>query len=135
MIEVTPPVIFPDIEAITLTYLRGVIATGVGGWGTELPGDLDSRLPFVMVSRVASGPQDDIFDLARIDIDVRSTNRETAHDLIQTVLGYLRVMHRYPHTGAIVYGVEVESAPGWNPDPITDQPRWIATVVIRNRPN
>lgn len=136
MSDLEQPIVHVDIEAKALTYLRGWPGlSAVRGWGTELPSNLDTRLPFVMLTRIPSGPQDTLFDLARVDVEVRAASRETGHDTIQLVMAYLRIMNRYPHSGAIVYGVEVESGPGWNPDPLTNQPRWIATVSIRNRPN
>lgn len=128
------PYFFGDVEAAVIRFLKSRDETYGISFGTSTPADLDKRLPFVTVERIPGGARTTITDDARIDIESRGRTREEAHDTIQTVLGLLRVMYQAAHTGMIIYRVEIESSPGWLPDPVTNQPRWISTVNIRNRP-
>lgn len=129
------PYIFPDVDALILTYLKEYFEDEDWFFDVKLPDDLDQKLPFVRVSRLPGGIRTlGIFDDSREDLEVRATTREESHDVMQRVLGALDVMWKVPHTGAIIYRADLEAAPGWVPDPVTRQPRWIATVSIRNRP-
>lgn len=127
------PYVFPDVDAMIIDYLSTIYPDY--WFGVELPADLDQRLPFVFISRLPGGPRTlDIFDDSREDIEVRAATREKAHDVMQEVMASLSVMWKETFPGAIIYRVDIESSPGWIPDPITRQPRFIATVSVRNRP-
>lgn len=128
------PYIYGDVEATLIRWLKNrPEATGLK-FGTALPADLDKRLPFVMLERISGGFRDKVMDSARIDIESRDTTREGSHDAIQIVLGLLEICYQYEHEGMIIYRADIEVSPGWVPDPVTNQPRWIATVSILNRP-
>ena len=126
--------IYGDVEAAVIRFLKSRDEADGISFGTATPADLDKRLPFVTVERISGGARTKITDDARVDIESRGRTREEAHDAIQIVLGLLEIMHQAEHTGMIIYRVEIESSPGWLPDPVTNQPRWISTVNIRNRP-
>lgn len=129
------PYVFPDVDALMIDYLSNYFDGQGISFGVELPDDLDQRLPFVLISRLSGGPRIlEVLDDAREDIEVRASTREVAHDTIQAVLAALTVMWRETFPSAIIYRTDLESSPGWVPDPITRQPRFIATVSVRNRP-
>ncbi len=129
------PYVFSDVDALILGYLRDRFSGEDWHYGVELPADLDQKLPFVLITRLSSGPRVlGVFDDSREDVEVRATTREESHDVMQRVLAALEFMWRFSFEGAIVYRVDIEASPGWVPDPITRQPRWIATVSVRNRP-
>lgn len=129
------PYIFGDVEAVAIRYLKQRDEADHIQFGTQTPADLDKRLPFVTLERIPGGARSLVTDDARIDVEARGKTREEAHDAIQIVLGLLEIMYQYAHEGMIVYRADIEVSPGWLPDPVTNQPRWIATVSIRNRPN
>ncbi len=130
------PYIYGDVEAAAIRWLKTrpeIQAAGIS-LGTSTPADLDQRLPFVTLERIPGGARGKVTDDARIDVESRASSREESHDVIQIVLGLLEIMYQYSHEGMIIYRADIESSPGWLPDPVTNQPRWIATVSIRNRP-
>lgn len=128
------PYIYGDVEAVVISYLKSRDETDGIQFGTQTPADLDKRLPFVTLERIPGGFRGLVTDDARIDVESRGRTREEAHDTIQIVLGLLGIIHQHEHTGMIIYRAGVEVSPGWAPDPVTNQPRWIATVIVRNRP-
>ena len=128
------PYIYGDVEAAAIRWLRNRDETDGISFGTETPANLDQVLPFVTLERIPGGARGKVTDDARVDIESRAATREEAHDAIQIVLGLMEVMYQYEHIGMIIYRVDIETSPGWLPDPVTNQPRWIATVLIRNRP-
>lgn len=128
------PYIYGDVEAAVLRWIRNRTEADGITFGTETPADLDKRLPFVTVERIPGGVRTKVTDDARVDIESRGRTREEAHDAIQIVLALLEIMYQYGHEGMIIYRADIETGPGWLPDPVTNQPRWIATVSIRNRP-
>lgn len=128
------PQIYGDVEAAVILWLKDREECEWITFGTTLPADLDKRLPFVMLERIPGGLRGKVTDDARVDFEARGRTREEAHDAIQIVLGLVEIMYQYQHEGMIIYRADIETSPGWIPDPITNQPRWIATVSIRNRP-
>jgi hypothetical protein len=127
------PYVFPDVDALLIGYLKDALPNY--NYGVELPADLDQKLPFVLVARLPGGPRSyGVFDDAREDLEVRATTREESHDVMQEVLAQLDTVYKATFPNAILYGATIESSPGYFPDPITRQPRWIATLSVRNRP-
>lgn len=128
------PYIYGDVEAAAIRWLKNRPETEGIQFGTATPANLDQVLPFVTLERIPGGARGKVTDDARVDVESRGRTREEAHDTIQIVLGLMEVMYQYAHDGMIIYRVDIETSPGWLPDPVTNQPRWIATVSIRNRP-
>lgn len=128
------PYIYGDVEAAAIRWLKSRAETEGIRFGTATPANLDEVLPFVTLERIPGGARGQVTDDARVDVESRGSTREEAHDTIQIVLGLMEVMYQYEHDGMIIYRVDIETSPGWLPDPVTNQPRWIATVSIRNRP-
>lgn len=131
-----PVVVFPDVEKLVIGFLldRKAERADMADWnfGTSLTGE---ALPFFRIQRVGGWrPVDFVLDTARIDLEVRARTREQAHDVMQLGLALLLVMSNYSFAGALVYRVGVEITPFYLPDPITDQPRWLSTIHITNRP-
>lgn len=128
------PYIYGDVEAVAIRWLKSRPETLGISFGTETPANLDERLPFVTLERIPGGARGQVTDDARIDVESRGRTREESHDAIQIVLGLLEIMYQYSHEGMVIYRADIETSPGWLPDPVTNQPRWIATLSIRNRP-
>lgn len=131
-----PVVVFPDVEKLAIGFLldRKAQRSDMADWnfGTSLTGE---ALPFFRIQRIGGWRAlDFVLDTARVDLEVRAKTRERAHDVIQLGLALLMVMPNYSFTGALVYRVGVEITPFYLPDPSTDQPRWLSTIHIINRP-
>lgn len=130
-----PVVVFPDTDLVLLDFLRAQLYLSDVEFGTELPSDVDDRLPFVRISRIGGGrPLRFVLDDSRTDVEARAATRYEAHRVIQTVLAALETAHQAVHDGALIYRVDIETGPSWEPDPLSDQPRWFATVNVRDRP-
>lgn len=71
--------VFPDVEAALLELLDDLATCG-----TVVPSDLDSRMPFVKVSRFGGG-DDLISDTAFVDVDTFAVQRADAYTLAEQV--------------------------------------------------
>lgn len=74
---------FPDTEAITCRRLAGLVG-GLTHVGLATPSDLQSRMPFVRVTRYG-GSDDDVTDRAAIDVDVYAPTRSVARRVAEQV--------------------------------------------------
>ncbi|MFF2769823.1 hypothetical protein AN221_23710 [Streptomyces nanshensis] len=124
-----PVVRFPDVEALTLHHLRKVIPGFQGG--PDIPQDLASRLPFTMVERNGGVTRWPALDQAVLALYVYGADRATAHDRLQEVLAHL---HAMPGSAPLVSRTYTIAGAQFTPDPLTDGPRWYASVGVAVRP-
>lgn len=118
---------FPDVQRALVAILAPLVG---GRAGTETPGDLESKMPFIRVLRTG-GPSDHIYDYATVDVDVYASTYTQAEPLAEQV----RQLLTGPplRTDAIVIDrISCESAPvelPWAPG----VRRFGATYVVVSR--
>ncbi|MEU0940297.1 hypothetical protein [Embleya sp. NPDC005971] len=132
MTDPLPVVVFPDIEALSISFLASrlpdVHVT------SEWPEDLAERLPVVAVSRLGGGTElRFVLQDGTIDIDCLAASKAAAHDLAQLVLAHMLTMPSADALDAIVYTV-TDDGLVWAPDPVTELPRYVLTCTLRFRP-
>lgn len=119
------PVTFADAQAVTVDYLRPLLAVGVH---VRIP---DPRpATFVSLRRVG-GVRTALSDPARVDLFAWAGSDEAAHDLLQTLRTHLAVMPG-ERGGTHVLAVDEFAGPVPAPD-ASGQPRWMCTYEITLR--
>jgi hypothetical protein len=127
-----PVVVFPDVEALAITFLAGRLPDA--HVTSEWPEDIAERLPVVAVSRLGGGTVlRFVLQDGTIDIDCIAATKAEAHDLAQLALAHLQTMPSAPALNAIVYTV-TDDALVWAPDPVTELPRYVLTCTLTFRP-
>ncbi|MFK0290327.1 hypothetical protein ACIQU6_07570 [Streptomyces sp. NPDC090442] len=124
-----PVVIFPDVEALILNHLRDVIPAFEGG--PEPPADFKGRLPFAVVERNGGVKKRFALDQAVLAVYVYGADRASAHDRMQEVLAHIHAMPGGCLPVARTYEI---AGIQYTPDPMTDEPRWYASVGVAVRP-
>lgn len=132
------PALFPDIEAVLVSWLPGQLSSIYGvnvRVLTETPDNLGDILPVVAVSRSAGVDIQAILDRPVADIDVFASTR-TAASLLSRQCHIL--LHGYlPGTviaGAVIGMVNTVKGPGWLPYQDLDFRRYNATYEIYTHP-
>jgi hypothetical protein len=123
--------VFPDVEALTLNHLRGILPEGIR-YGTEVPGDYDGAQPFVMVRRIGGFIKWPALDMATLDVEVWASTRDVGHDLAQLVTSHL--MHTRGTGGVPFARVSTISGLVFMVDDLTELSRWVMTFQISVRP-
>lgn len=129
--------LLPDAERLALALLRPQF--GGVQFGTLLPDDVASRLPFVMIRRVGGAPVDGRFlDRASMSVDVWHTSRSGAADLAEDIrVALLAAWEQQTVTdhGHVAY-VTADAAPVElrTPDQPDTHHRFQATYSIATRP-
>lgn len=129
------PITYGDAEAAVLAFLRSRLPTVPAG--VKLPAGYDGSSLFLLVGRVGSGADEPwAYDEARVDLSARGPDRASTHDTMQSALAHLRTApyDRGTYSGLVLVRARVELGPAFLPDPVTSDPRWTATVVVRCRP-
>lgn len=127
-----PAVPMPDVEAIAITYLSGLL-DGVT-LGSEWPQDLAEHLPVVAISLGGGGTrQREVTADRTLDIDVLAATKAEARDLTALVSAYLIAARGSTHPGAHIYDVS-ELSQIWLPDPVTTIPRYVLVMSMVVRP-
>lgn len=139
----------PDTEAILIGYLltRTEVTNLIGGppatsarIGTLLDLGSDVNLPALRIRRVSTTtPVRRHLRAANIQIEAWAASEVAAQDLIETTLA---VIHEDPPgslVGAwaglgVITGVDDGIGPRPQPDPETDTPRWLASVIVYAHP-
>lgn len=135
-----------NTEAILVAYLASsdaeecnALGLGAAGTGTKLPEDLGTRDRFLKVYRYPGGggvdPETHRLDLARVQLDAYGRTKALAFELGQAALAdVLGLAGRTVNPYGFVSHVAVTLGLGWQPDPETDQPRYLAAIdVIAHR--
>lgn len=124
-----PYVEFPDVEALVLSHLRTVIDGFEGG--PDVPADLQERYPFTVVERNGGVTRWPALDQAVLAIYVYGNDRASSSDRLRQVLAHL---HAMPGGVPLVSRVYTIAGAQFTPDPITDKPRWYASLGVAVRP-
>lgn len=140
-----------DIEAIVVAAWKTdeavVEAVGVAeriatelppAWAEETPEVNGIDLPRLQVWRVGGNPTDSRYRLERAAVQVASWadrgpgGKAKAYELIAVGVRSLYALEGQVISAelGVVTGVEVDLAPVWQPDPVTDLPRYIARLGI-----
>ena len=122
--------VFPDVEALTLTFLRAQLPAGAD-FGTFVEGDYDGTHPLVVARRIGGFMRWPALDLATVDVEVWSVSREQAHDVAQLVTAALMGTRV---TGGPFARVTVVAGLVYLVDDLTALHRWVMTFQISTRP-
>lgn len=128
-----PVIVFPDIEAVAISYLSGVLDEAVTV-DSEWPEHLVESLPVVAVSRGGGATRlATVTDEPTLDIDVLAATKAEAHDLAQLVRAHLFAAQGRTLPGAQIYGVD-DTSFIWLPDELTGTPRYVLVLSLIVRP-
>lgn len=120
---------YPDIELLLIAYLQE--RTGLPA-STELPADLEAKLPRIQVARVPS-PAGYRLDRPLVDVSTwypkarRGDCSKTARDIAGWITSDLPGPRR-PH--GVVTSATVPTAPHWVPDPNPNLCRYLASYQL-----
>lgn len=130
---VAPTVTWPDVERVLLDWLRPQLpGTRLV---TELPADLEARLPVVQILRVGGGRDFSWrLDLARVDVEVYAATRAAAAGLAGQVRTLLATLPNVQTSGAVVVRVIEETGPSWRPEANPNLRRFGMTLRVVLRP-
>ena len=119
---------FPDVEAVTVAYLRSALAarSDSARVSTRVPNPRPERL--VRISRTGGGRRNIVQDDAQVTAECWAPDSVGASSLCRLVRALLGAMN----TGDVWYAGEV-GGPVDHPDGLTDFPRYQTTVVLRSR--
>jgi hypothetical protein len=131
-------IVFPDAAAVVINYLR----VELDARGPAIP--VVSRVPkqrpatFVTVERQGGQRRNLVVDDAQLGIDCwgssdSGTGDQEAHDLAQLCRGLIHAAAGTTQGGVQIYRVEEFAGPALLPDPLSDQPRAVLTVVVSVR--
>lgn len=121
-------VLFPDAVALVTGYLDDLFGIHVG---SRVPDPRPSE--FVTVRRGGGVRHDLVVDAAQLLIESWADQPETAHDNAQIVRAYLHALAGQVVDGVTVYRVEELSGLADLPDPLSNQPRIVFTVLVHVR--
>lgn len=140
------PRVLPDVEAITAGFLLTVAelvddpptGLGVGNRiGTRLGPDGQTQTPYLRLRRISStAPVRRHLRAGNLQLEAWADTELEAQDVCETATAALHVpefVGTYAGLG-IVTGVEDGIGPRPQPDPVTDHPRWLASVIVYAHP-
>lgn len=117
---------FPDVEAVLVAYLNAEFASRSepARAGTKVP---DSRGPWVKVTRIG-GARSLVHDEPMVTFECWDTDTVKASDLATLTRALVGALN----TSGVRYRREV-GGPSSFPDPLSDDPRYQFTALIRSR--
>ncbi|MFD7996834.1 hypothetical protein [Streptomyces mexicanus] len=134
-----PAAVMPDVEQVTVAYLKSVLPSGTAV-GTEWPANLQDRLAAGVVSVTLGGGGSRLKAVTAdrtVDIDVLAATKKQARDLAADVSAQLIATQGTTQGAARIYGVD-ETSLIWLPyqasaetDPI---PRYVLVMSMVIRP-
>lgn len=127
-----PVVVYPDVELLTVNYLRMMLDDVTVG--TIKPSPMPDG-PVVVVRRTGGIPDTPVTDRARIDFSIFAATDKAAHDLAQLVRAHIRALPGVHLEGQVIRTAEFLGLAHFD-DPVTDQPRYLTTqeIVVRGTP-
>lgn len=134
-----PIVIFPDIVALSINYLKAQFALRSidASVLSEVPNPIHDSM--VIVSRTGGQRLNLITDNPLItfeswDNSQDGTSKEKAHDLAQLVRAIMFTATATSLNGNAIYRIEDFTGPQWNPDPDNlSTARYVATMSVAVR--
>lgn len=132
-----PVVVFPDAEALVVSYLSDRLGPSVHV-GTELPENLAQVLDeldgVVVVSLLDTADiLDFVLEEPAVEIGALAATKAAAHDLGKLASAHMKAMPGVQHPGAVVYQV-VGAGFAWEPDEPTGLPQYVLAFTLRVRP-
>lgn len=131
--------VMPDVEQVTVAYLRSVLTAGTS-IGTEWPPDLASKLAAGVVSVTLGGGgsrQKAVTADRTVDIDVLAATKKQARDLSALVSAQLIAASGTVQGSARIYGVD-ETSVIWLPYQAAAEtdtiPRYVLVMSMVVRP-
>lgn len=129
-----PLTLLPDVEKAAIDYLAA--STDLTSAGCQhVGGRIAGPYPMVRVLRTG-GPSGIRLDAASLQIDVVGAESDqqakpTLNTIARTALAVLlRMRDDHTLTGLAVSWVQITSALQWQPDPTTQQGRYVSSVLI-----
>ena len=123
-------VLYPDVEALLSTWLRGQL-DGVPV-GNRVPNPRPAS--FVTVRRHGGIRHTVVTDAAQVGLECWAASDAEAHDLAQLCRALL--LYRLPGQildGHTVYRVDEMGGPSNLPDPASSSPRWVMELQVHVR--
>lgn len=126
---------FPDVVAAVATYLREELAAR--GFTVTVATEVPHVRPTQLVRLVRTGgPRHDDpgipTERAQITVECWADTEALAHDLAQVSRALVGALAGVVE-GVMFYKVDEVAGPGHLPDPLSDQPRYIFTVLLTVR--
>lgn len=128
--------LLPDAELLAVNALRAnadlaaLVGTRVY---TAVPAD--PSFPLVRVSRIGGIPTiPQHLDVARLQVDAWGTTKHQARTVAATAQAALHAATG-THAQGVLTGVDDDLGLSWQPDPETDQPRYVFGVALYIHPN
>lgn len=138
--------VLPDVEAIAAGYLLTVGALvdddpdglGVGTRiGTRLGPDGKTETPYLRLRRISStAPVRRHLRAGNLQLEAWADTDLEAQDVCELAVAALHsdaFLGTYPNLG-VVTGVDDGIGPRSQPDPVTDHPRWLGSVIVYAHP-
>lgn len=134
-----PAAVMPDVEQVTVAYLKSVLPSGTVV-GTEWPAGLDSKLAAGVVSVTLGGGGSRLKAVTAdrtIDVDVLAATKKQARDLAATVSAHMIAAQGTVQGAARIYGVD-ETSLIWLPYQASAEtnpiPRYVLVMSMVVRP-
>ncbi len=134
-----PAAVMPDVEQVTVAYLKSVLPTGTNV-GTEWPADLASKVDAGVVSVSLGGGgsrQKPVTADRTLDFDVFGATKKKARDLAALVSAQLMATQNTVQGAARIYGVD-ETSIIWLPYQASAEtdtiPRYVLVMSMVVRP-
>lgn len=126
-----------DAELLVITYLRAHsdVQAALGGQYVSSALPAEPSWPWVTVQRIGGagfGPRGWL-DVARLQVDAWADTKQNARSAAANILAALWDLPGV-HTEGVVTGVEQDLGFRWEPDPETNQPRYLFGVAVYLHP-
>lgn len=135
-----PAPVLPDVEALTVAYLKAHTALTAALAGAQVATDVPNNVGTagaLTVNRIGGTPRaSNWLDRADIDINAWGTSRAHASLLIRTAVAALLDMRQHVSVRGVVTGVDVLLGPSWLPDDSRTPaiPRYLASCAVYAHP-
>lgn len=128
-----PAVVFPDIAEVGIDIIRaGFTANDVtAAVGNVLPSSAAGA--FVLVRRQGGPRRDLVTDTGQLRVEATAATRAEAHDVAQIARALLHAAAGTVVDGTTVYRVDELGGPQELPDPTSNRPRYLFTVLVTVR--
>lgn len=123
---------YANAEAVVVAYL--LPTPGIAGVSVELPRDVLTQLPFILITRV-SGGDNYVTDQATVDVDVFNTTRALTAVTARIVHARMMGLRHTSVNGVLVDNVETVTGPSWLNYQDENLQRYIMSYVIESRVN
>lgn len=126
-------ILFPDVTDLVVTEIRSrLVERGEAAQvGTRVPNPRPAK--FVLVRRVGGPRLNLVADNATLTIEAWGSDEAEAQDLLQLARTFIYAMRGTVHSGVAIYRIGEFAGPVNLPDPLSDQPRYTATMTVACR--